>query len=549
MRRVVAWLLLALLVTAAAWSGIWLRHALWNITMDTKPSSGFLELRALRFNGDIDNGFNWGKRADHLGYFNVYDELGTPERGKELVDYGPLRLGVMSAWVQWLKPRFPNLSRRDKSEYFHAPLLWFNTAMEAATALAAWLVTTHLVRRQKLSVGPNLTKPQALSPKPLFLGFIAALLVWFNPIILWNAHAWPQWDIWPMPFFLLAVYCGCRRWWLGAGLLIGTASLLKGQIFMIAWTLPLWALCLGDWRGFLRFIVGALCAVAVGGCVWELSIYLPGPHGFDRATAGHQQIRRLNWPATLWAGSWLLFALLLPRRFSITAVCAALGVSLFSTMWLFGGSQHWLESGYEIGTWHYPFMYVGSTSNLPAILQRYGYGDINYVCFTVNLPKLLQSLFGGPQWGVTMRTLLLLIYFTLCAFCAVFAAVNDRRRDPRLAIAICLPWLLFFTISTQIHERYLLFFSACAATFVCAGWNFALLAGAVTLVGLGTTLHQVFLANGIPRGNGNAAQWKFYPTLHAIVAGTHPGIAWLLLLAAAIFLYSIVPSSPRKEQV
>ena len=548
MRQPIAWLLLAVLVTAAAWSGIWVRHALWNNTME------------LRFNGDINNGFNWGKRADHLGYINVYDELGTPERGKDLVDYGPLRLGVMSAWVQWLKPRFPNLDARDPSEYFHAPLLWFNTAIESATALAAWLLTTHLIRRKR-AASPA---PARWLPAGVFAGFIAAMLVWFNPIILWNAHAWPQWDIWPMPFFLLAVYCGCRRWWLAAGLLIGTASLLKGQIFMIAWTLPLWALCLGDWRGFLRFIFGALCAVSIGGCVWELSIYLPGPHGFDRAMAEHQQIRRLNWPAILWVASWLLFALLLPRRFSITAVCVALGISLFSTMWLFGGSQHWLESGYGIGTWRYPVMYVGTTSNLPAILTRYGYNDINYVCFTIDLPKWVQAVSNFPfpkgfndqpppppitHWAVTMRTLLLFIYFTLCAFCAVFAAVNDRRRDPRLVIAISLPWLLFFAISTQIHERYLLFFSACAATFVCTGWSFTLLAIAASFVGLCTTMHTVFSASGIPRGNDGAEHWKLYPTLHAFFAGTHPGIAWLLLLAAAIFLYSIVPPSARKDQV
>ena len=70
-----------------------------------------------------------------------------------------------------------------------------------------------------------------------WIALLVGILTWLNPLVLFNAHAWPQWDIWPMPFFLFAVYFALRRWWLAAGLLIGFGPVFKGQILMVGWAL------------------------------------------------------------------------------------------------------------------------------------------------------------------------------------------------------------------------------------------------------------------------------------------------------------------------
>ena len=200
-------------------------------------------------------------------------------------------------------------------------------------------------------------------------------------------------------------------------------------------------------------------------------------------------------------------------------------------------------------------MMMGTTSNLPAILHfAYHYDSPEYVCYITDLPAWLQPSINSvwkamdspppTQLIITMRTLMLLIYFPLCAFAAIFAAINDRRRDPRLAIAIGLPWLMFYSLPLQIHERYLLFYSACAAILVAAGVRFGLLGFLGTLAGLAATMHSSFAANGIPRRR-NGQPSTLWATLHQLVAGTHPGIAWLVLLALTVFLYSIVaPTRP-----
>jgi hypothetical protein len=551
-------LIAAVLLVAVGWGGVDLRRNLWDWTMD------------IRYNADIDNGFYWGKFADRVGYFNVYDEMGTPVIGRPMIDYGPLRLGVMASWVQWLKPRYADLSRREPSEQFHAPLLWLNTVMEAATAIAAWILVTNIVRRSQQKY-PGIEPASSAGgmfvgwgvPVGVGRGFIAAMLVWFNPLILWNAHIWPQWDIWPMPFYLFAVYCACRRNWLLGGVLIGVGAMLKGQLLMVAWTLPVWAIFVGDWRGAFRFIVGVLCALGLGGSVWELSTYMPGQHGFARAAAAHESIRQINWSALVWTLCWLAGGLLLPRRFSATAVCFALGVSLLSTMWLLGGSSHWFESAFEIGTWRDQSVSVGAP-NLPALLQAsYGFDDGKFVCFTIDVPGWVQRVIhsspaspGVPsdatappqmRWPIDLKSLMLLIYFPLCFFCAAMAARHDRRGDARLAISIGLPWLLFYCLPLQVHERYLLYFSACASLLIAPGVEYALLGAVVTLTGFCITAGATLAAAGVSRDNayGATAIWS---ALRSVVGGMQPGIAWLLLLATCIFLYIIIiPTCPPRS--
>lgn len=516
-------ILILLLAAGAFASGVWLRVRLWDWTLHS------------RFLPDITNGYNWGREADRVGYLNLYETLGQPERGRRYTDYAPLRLGVMSAWVQWLKWReYPLTPYPDDNAQFtrdyHAPLLNFNMTLETLTALSAALLAWH-VRRRNAAPGDRWGAA--------WLALIAGLLVWFNPALIYEAHAWPQWDIWPMPFFLLALYCGFRRWWLVAGLLIGAGSMLKGQILIVGWTIPLWALCVGDWRGTFRVVLGAYVAIMLIGSPWVFSHYDPT----TSARAIHTDAIGITNLATL-------AAILLPRRFSPTRVCAVLAVCLYVSMRYLGGTDYWLQSSFSVGTWNYPRMIMGSTSNLPAILQhRYGFTDVHYVLFT--LPALAYFDASGAEqwrWGgqVTIRTLMLSIFFTLSAINAIRAAMLDRQRDPRVLLALTLPWLLFFLIPCQIHERYLIFAAICSATWAVCSPGILMIGVIVTLVAaihmmqwtLGGSVDVARRLGELPgRPLQQIRQW---------LDGTHPDIAWLLLLAAAVLLYNILTPRLRR---
>ena len=61
-------------------------------------------------------------------------------------------------------------------------------------------------------------------------GIIAALFFWFDPALIWNAHCWPQWDSWVLPFFLWAIVAASWDCWFIAGALIAAGADLPGQM-------------------------------------------------------------------------------------------------------------------------------------------------------------------------------------------------------------------------------------------------------------------------------------------------------------------------------
>ncbi len=510
-----AWPAVCVIVAALALcEGVRLR---WNLWEWTQP---------IRFVGDINNGFNHGRRASEWGYLNVYERL-KPEPGRATIDYGPLRLGVMSAWVSWLKSNdYPTTDYRSddvqKTRAYHAPLLNFNMTMELLAAVAAFLLVWHVRRR---SIDP------AQHAWALPLSLLAALLVWFNPASMLEAHAWPQWDVWPMPFFLFALYCGLRRWWLAAGLLIGFGSMFKGQILMVGWTIPLWAFCMGDWRGALRTIVGVFAAIMLVGSPWALSNY-------DEAT----KLRIIHPAAIGITVLATLAAILVPRRFSPALVCFAIATSLYVSMSWLGGTDYWYRSALDVGTWHFHTMRMGPTSNLPAILETQWQWQIDDLLFT--LPAFAYRDSAGAEGlriggDITMRTLLLSIYFGLSALCAVRAAFLDRGRDTRVLLALSIPWLLFFVIPCQVHERYLVFVSMCAATWVACGAGVTLIGVVLTVVAFMHVIVCMIGSNGIDWVGMEGMYDSPFGFIRRLIDPTNPGIAWLLLLAVLILLYNI----------
>jgi hypothetical protein len=94
-------------------------------------------------------------------------------------------------------------------------------------------------------------------------GMVAALLMWFDPSILMDAHVWPQWDVWVLPPFMLAALLATLDWWLTAGLVMGVGVMFKGQILVAAPVLALWPLFAGRWGALARMIVGFVLAAGL----------------------------------------------------------------------------------------------------------------------------------------------------------------------------------------------------------------------------------------------------------------------------------------------
>ncbi|MBC7785564.1 MAG: DUF2029 domain-containing protein [Burkholderiales bacterium] len=521
-------LLAITIVIVATYAGLWVRDQAWDRTLH------------LRFDNDINNGFRWGMRANQEGYFSIYEREGDPDEMLRVrLDYAPLRLGLMTWWTHGLLQQFEDvqLQMRYPSRAFHKRLLDFNTACGFLTAVAAGILTFHLVRWR-------IDQPHAWSGTATAL--IAACVTWFNPVILYNAHVWPQWDIWPMPFFLFAVYLSLKRWWLPAGILLGIGALLKGQLLMAAWVLPLWALFMGDWRGMLKILVGLAFGLALVGMPWEISTYNPAApvQAFDLWD------RTYDMPAIFFTAMLVAFAFILPRRFSPVWICVAITTGLACGMWQFSGTSYWFKYAFTVGANHYPMMHLGQPSNLPALMTRaYGWdlGGIEDAVMTLPsfetprwLLPVLPSEIGGD---ISLRTLLLTIFFTLSVFCAVMAAMNWRRRDPRVIVALTLPWILFFTIPAQVHERYLLYGSACCAIFLACSRGWFLLGLVFTFIALLPTVDTTLRFNYITPGGFDAKPFEIERLAATFINGTFPGIAWGLMMAIVIALYGLLPAA------
>lgn len=240
----------------------------------------------------LNNAIKWGAYTNQVGPLNVYqriiEEYGDnlsqePGDGRLALDYPPLRLYVMSWWQKWTaerqeaidrkqiigdrKPtktdlaRLRNLERmRARSPHwentyeFNQPMLELNTACEAAGAVAMFLLVHYWLRICSGAPRQQWKQPVRCAWPALF----AALLVWFSPAVIFNAHSYPQWDVWILAPFLLAVYFGMLDMWLISGLLIGVVSMGKGQILIVTPALVIWQLLMLPVSRIAQLVVSAV---------------------------------------------------------------------------------------------------------------------------------------------------------------------------------------------------------------------------------------------------------------------------------------------------
>lgn len=282
-------------------------HALWVMIATLSLFAG-LHLRdwtwkqtaPIRFRGDIGNALNIGREtvlsattfkpgtpltfpgwpAVWRAYLNRYDAdyqraeasgLGGLGEGRYRIDYPPGRLLIASAWAKSIvsgaepgatHPRGMGVMYSDE---YAAPLRWTNTGHEIAAALAMFF----FVRRILLNAGRRYWVSELLA-------LFAALLLWFNPALIMDAHGWPQWESWVLPYTLWAAYAALIDRWLVAGALIAVGAMLKGQVLMFAPLFPLWAIFSLRFGGFLRLASGFFGTVAVLMWPWLVRDAYPG---------------------------------------------------------------------------------------------------------------------------------------------------------------------------------------------------------------------------------------------------------------------------------
>lgn len=304
--RVGIWLVVLDVLVAALFAGVRLRRWMWVQTDAPHPS--------LRFNANITNAYRWGSavlshaqaKAASAGngakatdwryflpaYFELYREVMREHPdGQYDLDYTPARLLADALWVRHERLIYPHIREWQRSYTFTAPLLWFNTICELLAALGAFLLVRHWVWRATLPPDENpARKKQAKRPEEVrlpwdpsptvvypaeeptrfpvparawILGLIAALLIWFNPAILFDAHVYPQWEVWLLPSFFFAAWLASRGNWLLAGLVIPIGLLLKGQLSMVLPVFILWPLLARQWKDALWLVIGFIVAAIV----------------------------------------------------------------------------------------------------------------------------------------------------------------------------------------------------------------------------------------------------------------------------------------------
>ncbi len=504
-----------------------------------------------RFHYDINNAWSQGQgvladarkldpKSDHVSFSNLmksylarYDVvIKANANGEYQLDYTPARLLIMTIWV-WhetedaryaaesaaaqaaaqnpagtAKPlpnarpgqtpprrrvRVPPLPTPAK---LAGPLLVVNTVFELLGMAGAFMLARAVLVRQKIR-GAN------------FIALLPAILLWFNPALLLDAHAWPQWEAWPLPFWLWAGYFAVTRRWIAAGLCLGFGSMFKGQIAATMAFFVLWPLFQGRLHSFLNVAIGILLGAMIGASPWMLLT---------------------NEARVMVVVAVVTTAILLPwvgRGWRMTLLCGVAGAALLLVGIFLGGDFGWLHVGFEYGARRWAEMNMGPTPNLAGELS----GDFGWrltdVVYTLDRPRF-------DVHKITMQNLLSGFYVVGLVLSAIAAARQDRRGDRTVLLAMAAPWLVMFAFLPQMHERYLVWSAVFTALAAAVSFGTTLLHFVVTCIAF------VPIAMSMP---GDDKFQHDYPNWGKFLDRANSNSAWMVVLLAIIFVYLALTGS------
>jgi hypothetical protein len=422
------------------------------------------------------------------------------------------------------------------------------------------------------------------------LGWFGAMLVWFEPNVLLNAHVWPQWDLWIVPFYLLAVWLASGNRWFCAGLSLGIGVMLKGQLLFGVPVLLMWPLFDARLGAAARLVAGFACAFLAIASPWLLptSPAVQYVALVAAAGAGLMALRLTQSRIALTMGTVLAMAAIVvpmivttppagapvapwqpavalaalvaavawlrPGRALPIAVAAAVAGSVVLAALAFGGTWSWWHIGFGYGTHHYQRMYMGgSVNNLSALLADVYRWELHDEVFTLALPAWLReqiptAYLAGERLVVSIKLLQTALFLAALPPCAWAAARHARRNDPRFLVAITAPWVICFAVMPQMHERYLFWAAVIAVTGVGVSLGMTLLWAAVSAVSFGMILAGQLPGHPDHFASHPAAVQTFMAAAQTVLPPSHPGIGWLTLLLAAVYLcLALTPTRPRKS--
>jgi glycosyl transferase family 87 len=473
--------------------------------------------RHVRYQHDIVNGFYWGqetlKEARRLspgdasgnswtglfrGYLALYDRVKEDAYENDYgLDYPPLRLLTMAIWSKEVRDGFPWVDNEHPK--LVNPLLKINLVCELVSAAAIFFLVRLCVQR---SVHAHSTWPTWLSRehRASICGLAAASAAWLEPSMILDAHGWPQWDVWILPFYLVAALVALKNRWFWCGCLLALGAMFKGQLLFVAPLFVLWPLWQKRWVSVLRMLAGFTGTAAVIVSPWLL-----------RTT-----------------GAWIAFAavagasLLVVLRYKLPHkgawLAGILGSGVFVIGAFTGGSFAWFEIGFLYGTKHYPYLFISSCYNLASLLAAAGWSLKD---------DLLSAHIGSAHFHLTLQWALRLFFLGAVALCACGAARHLRNRDPRVLIAITAPWLLMFALLGQMHERYLVWGAVVSAVALGVSVRLSVIHFIISAASTAMIVHVMLVDK------------KLDPTLRAIdvLHGIRPYASVLMLVCVAFYFW------------
>lgn len=577
-RMCVAWVLVALVGTAAIYYGVKLRRWAWDVSTD------------IRFENSVSNAIEWGRYANEVGVLNVYDKLverfglegdyGGPARFA--LDYPPLRLMIAGWWADWAQHEFPphrgqTLVWRPEYE-FTKPMLRLNLACELLATAGMFLLVYRWVRvcrgapaekwwRLRDHALPLTDLPPTVG---LWTATLAALLLWFNPAVIFNAHVYPQWDVWLLPAFIFGAYFVIRGWWLAAGFAIGMGAMAKGQVLFAAPLLLALPLLRGQITGVLRMLIGMGAAVGLIVWPWMLrdaqaqrwmiwvgvaTIPLVLVNLLPRRRWAWITIRitlllaavgimtwfalPMSWDNRMWVGSLIglvaVCAMLGSRWWAMTCAAAMWVGCLALTVPLYNASMAWYEVGIKYGTRHWRQLFWCHACNLGSILQlrfQWQYAS------TVDLSWIPWLGLTEP---VSLRAVMITANAVLLGVVVVAALRHRVKHDPKLLLALAVPLMLAYTILPQMIERYLLWPAALLSAYAAVSLSGLLLWLVLSLMACAMMLEYML---SMVRRTHEAQQWL--PYLQVI----YPDTGWAVMVLAGVMLFMVcAPTIRRKNEL
>jgi len=473
--------------------------------------------RHVRYQHDIVNGFYWGneilKEARQLspdeatanswsgffrGYLALYDRVKEDAYENDYhLDYPPLRLLVMAIWAKQVRNGLPVID--DGHPKLVNPLLKINLLCELLSAVAIFCLVHLCVQRSRPTRSSVLhALPQ--QHRAWICGLAAASVAWLEPSMILDAHGWPQWDVWILPFYLFAAIAALKNRWLWCGCLLGAGAMLKGQLLFVAPFFLLWPLWQRKWLAALHMLAGFLATTALIVSPWLL-----------RTPAASISVA----PVILVS---LLFLLRYKLPYAAAWLAGILGCAIFVIGSFAGGSFAWLQIGFIYGTEHYPYLFISSCYNLPSLLGQIGWSLKDSV---------LSGRIGSLELHLTLQWALRLLYLGALALCARGLMRHQRARDPRVLIAIAAPWLLMFALLGQMHERYLMWGAVVSAVALGVSIRLSIVHFVISVLSTAMIIHVMLIDKKLD------ATLRTIDLLHLI----RPYASALVLACVAVYLW------------